>query len=371
MTLPPFGRFFLPGPTDVRPEVLQGMVRGMLPHRGPEFEALFARLVAGLQPVFRTSRPVYISSSSATGLMEAAVRATPPGPILAIVNGAFSDRFARIARACGRETDVLEVPWGRAAELDRVRDALAARDYVAVTVVHSESSTGALTDIRAVTALAHARGAACLVDSVTGIAAAPVETDAWDLDFVLTGSQKALALPPGLAFGVASARFLASAARGEQRGVYFDLVEFEQYAAKHQTPNTPALPLLYALDAQLPRIAAEGIEGRWQRHAAMAARTHRWVEETSASAGLALGILSPEGERSPAVSAITLPADRPGLSGDAVVQAVARRGYVIGDGYGRLKGRTFRIGHMGDHTLETLEGCLDACAEALQELAQR
>lgn len=367
MTDVPFGRFFLPGPTDVRREVLQGMVRGMLPHRGPEFEALFARLVAGLQPVFRTRRPVYISSSSATGLMEAGVRATPPGPILSVVNGAFSDRFARIARACGREVEVLEVPWGRAADPDQVRDALKRGDFVAVTVVHSESSTGALTDIAAITALAHAHGASCLVDSVTGIGAAPVETDAWALDFVLTGSQKALALPPGLAFAVASDRFLAGAPRGEQRGVYFDLVEFEQYGRKHQTPNTPALPLLYALDTQLPHIAAEGIEGRWARHTAMATRTHAWVAETAAATGLALGVLAPAGERSPTVSAITLPNP---LDGEELVTAVARRGYVIGDGYGKLRGRTFRIGHMGDHTLGTLEGCLAACGDALKTMAR-
>lgn len=366
MTLPPFGRFFLPGPTDVRPEVLQGMVRGMMPHRGAEFETLFARLVAGLQPVFRTRRPVYISSSSATGLMEAGVRATPPGAILAIVNGAFSDRFARIARACGRDTVELAVPWGRAADLDQVRDALARRAYAAVTVVHSESSTGALTDVRGVTALAHDRGAACLVDSVTGLGATPVETDAWTLDFVLTGSQKALALPPGLAFAVASERFLAAAPRGEQRGVYFDLVEFEQYGQRNQTPNTPALPLLYALDTQLPLIAAEGIEERWARHAAMATRTHAWVVEAAERTGLALALLSPPGERSHTVSAITLP-DR--VDGGAVVRAAAERGYVIGDGYGKLKGRTFRIGHMGDHTLETLEGCLTVCADALKALA--
>lgn len=366
MTLPPFGRFFLPGPTDVRPEVLQGMVRGMMPHRGEEFETLFARLVAGLQPVFRTQRPVYISSSSATGLMEAGVRATPPGAILAIVNGAFSDRFARIARACGRETVEVAVPWGRAADLDRVRDALSTRAYAAVTVVHSESSTGALTDIRGVTALAHERGAACLVDSVTGLGATPVETDAWTLDFVLTGSQKALALPPGLAFAVTSERFLAGAPRGEQRGVYFDLVEFEQYGRRNQTPNTPALPLLYALDTQLPRIAAEGVQERWARHAAMAARTHAWVAEVAERTGLALALLAPPGERSHTVSAITLP---DGLDGGAVVRAAAERGYVIGDGYGKLKGRTFRIGHMGDHTLGTLEGCLGVCADALNALA--
>jgi aspartate aminotransferase-like enzyme len=270
-----FGRFFLPGPTDVHPEVLQAMVRGMLPHRGAGFEALHARLDAGLRTVFRTARPVYIGSSSATGMMEAAVRAAPPGPILAIVNGAFSDRFARIALACDREVVRLDVPLGHAADPDAVRTALGWREFAAVTVVHSESSTGALTDIRAIAALAREHGTASLVDSVTGIGATPVETDAWGLDVVLTGSQKALALPPGLAFAVASEAFIARASEVPGRGVYLDLVEFEAFAARHQTPNTPALPLLYALDAQLPRIAAEGIEGRWARHAAMAAAPSR------------------------------------------------------------------------------------------------
>ncbi|MBI3789316.1 MAG: alanine--glyoxylate aminotransferase family protein, partial [Gemmatimonadetes bacterium] len=267
MTTPAFGTFFLPGPTEVHPDVLAGMLRPMLPHRGAAFEQLFARCVTGLQSVFRTTRPVYVSSSSATGLMEAAIRATPPGPILSLVNGAFSERFLRIAQACGRETDVVSAELGRACDLAEVRERLSARAYAAVTVVHSETSTGVLTDIRAVRDLAHAHGAACLVDSVTGLGGVAVETDAWGLDFVLTGSQKALALPPGLAFGVASATFIARAGESAGRGVYFDLVEFEAYAAKHQTPNTPALSLLYALDAQLPRLAAEGIEGRWARHA--------------------------------------------------------------------------------------------------------
>ena len=368
MTLPPFGRFFLPGPTDVHPDVLAGMVRGMLPHRGAEFEALFARLVVGLQAVFRTTRPVYISSSSATGLMEAAVRAAPPGAVLALVNGAFAERFARIAVACGRETVVLNSTWGEPVDLDAARSALAARRIAAVTLVHSESSTGALSDIRAVSDLAHAHGATCLVDSVTGIGALPVETDAWGLDFVLTGSQKALAIPPGLAFAVASEAFVLGAAQSGQRGVYFDIVEFEQYARKHQTPNTPALPLLYALDAQLPRIAAEGLEARWARHAEMAACTHAWVARSERDLGVPLGILAPAGARSPTVSAITLP---PGVTGEMVVRGAAARGYTIGDGYGPLKGRTFRLGHMGDHTVATLDGCLAACADALRELVRR
>lgn len=368
MTLLPFGRFFLPGPTDVAPEVLAGMMRGMMSHRSAEFEALVGRLVAGLQPIFRSTRPVYISSSSATGLMEAAVRAAPPGAILALVNGAFAERFARIAIACGRETVVEHSAWGSPVDLDAARRALAARAFSAVTVVHSESSTGALSDIHAVSDLAHGHGAVCLVDSVTGIGAARVETDAWGLDFVFTGSQKALAIPPGLAFAVASESFVVAAATSAQRGVYFDVVEFEQYARKNQTPNTPALPLLYALDAQLPRIAAEGIEARWARHSAMAERTHAWVAEMARDTGLSLRVLAPEGSRSPTVSAIMLPE---GITGDMIVRGAAARGFTIGDGYGPLKGRSFRIGHMGDHTVATLEGCLAACADTLREVSQR
>lgn len=360
-----FGTFFLPGPTEVHPDVLAGMLRPMLPHRGAAFESLFARCVDGLKPVFRTTRPVYVASSSATGLMEAAVRAARPGAILALVNGAFSERFARIAQGCGRETVVVNAAPGTACDLGEVERQLRARRFSAVTVVHSETSTGVLTDIRAVSDLAHAHGAACLVDSVTGLGGTPVETDAWGLDFVLTGSQKALALPPGLAFGVASPDFIAHAGEATGRGVYFDLVEFEAYAAKSQTPNTPALSLLYALDAQLPRLAAEGIEGRWARHQAMTAMTHEWVARLAARTGRDFGILAAAGQRAHTVTAITLPA---GLAGPRLVQAVAERGYVIGEGYGALKGGTVRIGHMGDHTPAGLAGCLAACDAAVDAL---
>ena len=235
-----FGTFFLPGPTEVRRDVLAAMLQPMLPHRGAAFEALYARIQSGLQPIFRTKRPVYISSSSATGLMEAAIRGAPAGPILALVNGAFSERFSAIAQACGREVEILSCKWGEVVELDAVESALKTKHFSAVTVVHSETSTGALTDLEPLAKVVHAHDALLIVDSVTGIAGAPVETDAWNLDFVLTGSQKALALPPGLAFGVASERYIRTAEQ-PSRGLYFDLVEFEQFTQKNQTPSTPAI----------------------------------------------------------------------------------------------------------------------------------
>lgn len=367
MTVQPgFGRFFLPGPTEVRAEVLSGMLRPMIPHRGAEFEELFARLQAGLRKVFLTERPVLVSSSSATGLMEAAVRCAPPGAVLSLVNGAFSARFAEISASCGHETDTLEAPWGSTVELDEVERRLAAKRYASVTVVHSETSTGALTDVRAVAEIAHRHGALCLVDSVSGVGGAPLRADEWKLDFALTGSQKALALPPGLAFGVASGAYMEQAATASSRGKYFDVVEFARYVERDETPNTPAISLLYALEVQLASLAAEGLESRWARHAAMARETWEWADSFAARHGVRLSILAPVGSRSPTVSTIVLPE---GMRGLEVVAAVAERGFTIGAGYGKLKEHTVRIGHMGDHDTATLRACLDACGDAISQLA--
>jgi aspartate aminotransferase-like enzyme len=360
------GRFFFPGPTEVRPEVLATMTRPMIPHRGAEFSAIFANIQGALKQVFGTTRPVYVSSSSATGLMEAAMRAAPPGRILAIVNGAFSERFAAIARNCGRDTDVLDVAWGSVVDPDDLERRLTATRYAAVTVAHSETSTGALTDVRAVTRIARAHGARCLVDSVTGIGGAPLAFDEWELDLALTGSQKALALPPGLAFLACSREFIAEAPATPGRGLYFDLVEFDESTAKNQTPNTPAISLFYAAELQLAAIAAEGMPARWARHAAMAERTQRWAEGLAAAHGdEALGVLAGAGHRSPTVTSVTLPARLPGTT---LVKAVKEHGFTIGTGYGRNRDTTVRVGHMGDHTLPALDRCLAACDAALGEL---
>lgn len=362
ITRPRFGRFFLPGPTEVRSEVLEAQLRPMMGHRGTPMEQLIAGMQPALRDVFRTARPVYLASSSATGLMEAAVRNGARRRVLSLVNGAFSERFYQIARACGFETDALRVPLGDAHAPERVADALRGQSYDAVTVVHSETSTGVLNPIADLARVVHDAGdVVLLVDSVTGVAGAPVESDAWALDFVLTGSQKALALPPGLALGVAQEGMLARAREARNRGVYFDLVEFDKYLAKNQTPNTPALSLLYALQVQLQQIAAEGIEARWARHAAMAERCWQWAGEMT-QRGTPLGVLAPPGCRSPTVTCLTLP---PGRTGPAVTAALAARGWTIGAGYGELKDATIRIGHMGDHTVAELDALLAQLAEVL------
>jgi aspartate aminotransferase-like enzyme len=358
-----FGRFFLPGPTEVHPTVLDAQRLPMIGHRGTAMEELFARLQAGLKPIFRTARPVYISSSSATGLMEGAVRNGARQRVLSLVNGAFSERFHSIALACGLTADRLDVPWGEAHTPAMLEEALRREDYDAVTVVHSETSTGVLNPIEELTRVAHGKGdVMMLIDSVSGVAGAPVETDGWRCDFILTGSQKAFALPPGLAFGVAAEHLLVRAKASTKRGTYFDFLEFEKNSQANQTPNTPALSLLHALDVQLERIAAEGIEERWARHAQMARRTWSWVAEMC-QRGIKVSLPVGEPFRSPTVTCIALPPPR---KGPEVVAALARRGFVIATGYGKLKDSQIRIGHMGDHTVAELDVLLGVLEEILR-----
>jgi aspartate aminotransferase-like enzyme len=355
-----FGTFFLPGPTEVRQDVLEAMLKPMIPHRSAEFEDLFARLQTGLREVFVTKRPVYIAASSGTGMMEAAIRALPEGPLLCLVNGAFSERFAHIAEMCGRAIDRYEEAWGSVHSVSRLEELLSKKNYRAITVCHSETSTGALNDVRAISDVAHTKGVLCMIDSVSGAGGAELRFDEWKLDYVLTGSQKAFALPPGLAFAIASEEIVALAANANGRGVYFDIVEMEKFAKGNQVPATPAFSLMYALEVQLDAMRREGIENRWQRHRDMLDATSTWLDKTRGE----LSNLVPPGSRSPTVSTILLPES---MEGKAFVEKVKTLGIRVATGYGKLGATTFRIGHMGDHTVATLENCFAACEGALRD----
>src|SRR6059058_4296624 len=357
---PAFGRFFLPGPTDVHPDVLAAMQRPMIGHRSGAMEQLLARLEAPLARLFRTSRSVLVGTASATGFMEMAVRNGVRHRALSVVNGSFSERFANLVRACGKESVLLDVPLGCAVEPDMLRDALRRTPVDAVTLVHSETSTGVLQDVEALAAVVREfDDVLLLVDAVTSLAGSPVETDRWGggLDFVLTGSQKALALPPGLALGVASERMVERAKTLPGRGLYFDLVSFLEATTKHQPTNTPAISLLFALDAQLGRIEREGgVEARWRRHDAMRRRVEQWSEQHG------VAYLPREGRRSWTVSCLKLPE---GTASKTVVSALKEAGWTIGAGYGSLKDSTIRIGHMGDHTVAALDELLALVAGQL------
>lgn len=357
-----FGKFFLPGPTEVKPDILATLTRPMISHRGSEIETMMSRIDERLQKVFRTSHPVFTVTSSATGLMEGGVRNTVQERLLCLVNGAFSKRFHKAAVNSGIPCDKLEVDFGAAHTPDMLADALKKTRYDTVSVVHSETSTGVLNPIRELSQVAHDAGdVVVVIDTVSSMAAAPIECSAWDLDYVLTGSQKALALPPGLAFCTANERVMERAKASRIRGLYFDLVEIHTSWVKHQSPNTPAVSLLYALDAQLEHMMDEGMEARWARHAAMAERTWQWVDEQRGK-GRDLRVLAPPGYRSPAVTCIAAPAGR---TGPQIVSAMKTKGFVITPGYGEAKDSMIRIGHMGEHTVDELNVLLAALDEVL------
>ena len=332
----------------------------MIGHRGQAIQDLMAKIATGLGPVFQTSRPVIVSASSATGLMEAAIRnGVGKGKVLSLVNGAFSGRFAEIARTNGKDLEVWEVGPGTVHSPEELDARLAAHVYEAVVLTHSETSTGALQDLESqAKVVAGYPNTLLMVDSVTGIGGVEIYSDAWGIDFILTGSQKALALPPGLAFGVASEAMMERAHTIPDRGWYFDLVRLARNLEANQTPATPAVSLLYALEVQLSRILAEGMESRWKRHLAMQERTIEWAAQMT-DRGSRVGLVAAEGQRSPTVSCLEV-AD-PGR----VVAGMRDRGWVIGAGYGVLKDSTVRIGHMGDHTVEELDALLDVLTDVI------
>lgn len=363
----PFERFFLPGPVAVRDRVLEAMARPVIGHRGAAMKELIAGLQPGLRALFGTQRPVYLSTSSATGLMEAAVVNLSRTRILCLVCGAFSGRFHAIAESTGRPADRLDVAWGEPTLPEQLDDRLAQEPgrYDLVTAVHSETSTGVLNPVEALAEVVSGHEDVLFaVDAVTSIGGVPFRTDAWGVDMVVTGSQKALALPPGLSLGVASERALARAEERADRSYYFDLLDFERRIRDDQTPNTPVVPLFYALEEQLEWIDDEGLEARFARHREMARLTHERVEVLRRRTGAPFRVLASEGHRSPTVTAIRLPEAIPGRE---VAIRMRERGFVVAPGYGRLKDATLRIGHMGDHTARELETLLDALERVISE----
>jgi aspartate aminotransferase-like enzyme len=356
-----FGRFFLPGPTEVHPDVLRAMQRAMIAHRGGEMVRLLEDMERPLQQLFRTERRVVIGTCAATGFMEMAVRCGIRHRVLALVSGSFGNRFAGIAEACGHDVVRLEVPLGETIEPDMLRDALGRSEVDAVSLVHSETATGALAPLAELAAVVREHdGVMLLVDGVTSVGGSPVETDALGLDFVFTGSQKALALPPGLALAVVSDRLLERARTLPGRGAYLDVVAYHEAFAERQPTNTPAISLLYALAEQCRRIEAEGgVGARWARHDAMRRAVEAWIDGPGGALGYRY--LPREGRRSWTVSCLQTPKGR---SGRDIVRAVRSAGWTLGSGYGPLRETTLRIGHMGDHTVAAVEQVLARLEEA-------
>lgn len=349
-------RFFVPGPTWVRPEILREMGRPMIGHRSAEFKDLYRRIMADLKPLFATGQHAFVATCSGTGLMEAALINCVQRRVLVTTCGAFSERWAAIAESLGLEVDRLDVEWGKAVDADALADHLASRraHYDAVTITHNETSTGVTNDLAALARVVHEESpdTLVLVDAVSAIGGIPMRFDEWGIDVAFASVQKGIALPPGITLFAVSERALERAAKLPYRGVYFDFALYKKHAEDGGVPSTPSIPHFFALALQLDSILRkETLEARFRRHEAMRDLT---IRETSRYAKLA---------SDPARASATVSALAPVKDPEAIRAEMKKRGYTLGGGYGQWKTTTFRIGHMGDISLAALEAMLKELSE--------
>ena len=350
----------MPGPTEVRPEILAAMSRPMVFHRSGEMHELMHRVTERLGPVFGTQRPVHVLTSSGTGAMELAIRNGTRSRVLSVVHGDFGARFASMAEQCGRSVVRLTCDPGQVVPLDRIRETLRASHFDAVTMTQNETATGVFCDVGAVAAIVRERDdCLLLVDAVSSAGGVPVELDAWPADAVVSASQKSLALPPGFAFAAVSERFVERARTLDDRGVYLDVLRFEEFAAKAESPTTPAVSLFFALDRQLADIERETLPARFARHVAMRDRCTAWVERAEQQ-GLGVSLVAAPGLRSPTVTCIRVADNTP------VLEKMRDRGFELGGGQKPMAKTSFRIGHMGDHTVRGVDAVLAALDSVLR-----
>ena len=349
----PHTKLFIPGPVEVSPKTLAAFSRPMIGHRGSDFKALYAAIQPQLQTLFGTTQPVFLSTSSAWGIMEGTIRNLVQKRVLNCMCGAFSDKWLDVSRRCGREADGLQVEWGQPILPEALDEKLSGGGYDVVTLIHNETSTGVMSPLAEICAVVRKHPEVLLVvDTVSSFSAVPIAMDELGIDVLITGSQKALALPPGLALFSASERAFERAARSKDRGYYFDFIEFKKNQESDMTPSTPSVGHIYALQSKLEDIFAEGIEARHARHAENNRLVHGWVEAKG------FGFFAPEGCRSMTLTCVanTREVDVAGW----ISRLKKQSGMIIDGGYGKLKGKTFRISNMGDETLATMQELLDA-----------
>ncbi|MFZ2641826.1 MAG: alanine--glyoxylate aminotransferase family protein [Verrucomicrobiia bacterium] len=361
-------KLFIPGPIEVSENTFRAMSKPMIGHRGAGFQELYASMQPKLQQLLYTKNPVFFSTSSAWGVMEAAIRNLSTKRILNCCCGAFSDKWYDVSLRCGKEADALKVAWGDPILPELIREKLATGRYDALTLIHNETSTGVMNPLPAIAeVMKQFPDVMFIVDSVSSMSGVKIEMDALGIDVLLAGMQKAFALPPGLAVFSVSARALKRAETVPGRGYYFDFLEFKANHDKNMTPSTPVIPLIYALAAKLDDIFAEGLDARFARHQKLAGMVRGWGERNG------IGLFP-----APAYQSITLSCfdngARPASKGRRIdvpkfqKTLKERHKILIDGGYGKIKGLSFRIAHMGDETVETINELIAALDDSLKGL---
>jgi aspartate aminotransferase-like enzyme len=358
-------KLHIPGPVEVSDRTFQAFRSPMIGHRGQGFKDLYAGIQPRLQRLLSTRQLVYLSTSSAWGVMEGAIRNLISKKVLTCMCGAFSDKWIDVSRRCGKEAEPLQVPWGlpiRAIEVDKK---LASGQFDGLTLIHNETSTGVMSPLAEIAALKKKYpDVMFIVDSVSSMSAVPLDFDELGIDVLLAGTQKAFALPPGLAIFVCSPAALVKAGTMKDRGYYFDFVEFQKNAEQSMTPSTPSIGHVYALASKLEEFFTEGLDVRYARHQ----RTNQMVRDWAARQGF--NLFPEPGFESITLTCMNNGAKPGGRSVDVakLQKLVKDRGFLIDGGYGKIKGTTFRISNMGDETEETMKELLGALDEGMRAL---
>ncbi|OGU00738.1 MAG: aminotransferase [Geobacteraceae bacterium GWC2_48_7] len=354
-------KLFIPGPVEIHPDILAAMSLPMIGHRMKEYAELHERVTSGLKKVMFTQEKVFLATSSAFGVMEGAIRNLVGKRCANFCNGAFSDKWHDVTLRCGKQADAFKFEWGKAVTPEAVEKALATGLYDSMTMIHNETSTGVMSPLPEIAEVMRKFPEVMfIVDTVSSMSALKIPVDELGIDCCIFGVQKAFALPPGLTVFSAGEKALKRAAEMEGRGYYFDFLEFAANDEKHNTPSTPCISLIYAMDKQLERIFAEGLEARWERHHALAIYVREWLTSRGFT-------LFPE----PGALSQTLTCARNSRNLDLALlkKELAKAGFAFDDGYGKIKGQTFRIAHMGDMVKADLDQLFSAIIDVVPELA--
>lgn len=353
-------KLFIPGPVDVREDVLQKMATPQIGHRSKAASALQRSITEKMKKVFQTENQIILSTSSGSGLMEAAIRCCTRKRAAVFSVGAFGDRWFKMAKANGVPADKISSVPGQPTTVEMVDEALATGKYDVITVTHNETSASIMNPVAEIGALLKSKypEVLFLVDTVSSMGGTDIKVDAWGIDVCITSTQKCLGLPAGMSICSVSERSIEAARQVENRGLYFDLVELYDYIQKkdHQYPSTPSLSHMFAMDYQLDRILAEGLEKRFARHIEMAEYVRAWARKNFA--------LFVEDEKYLSNTLTTIKNTRE-ISVSDLNKQLAERGYEISNGYGDLKDKTFRISHMADYTLDEVKDLLRNIDEIL------
>ncbi len=349
-------KLFIPGPVNVDPEILKALSTPVIGHRTEEFHQLFATLQAKLQKLLFTENRIILPTSSATGLWEACILNCVEKSILHLVNGSFSSKWHEVSLACGRQADKLEAEWGKAVKPEMVEKALREKQYEAIAITHNETSTGVMNPLEEILEAAHRHGVMTFVDAVSSMAGVRIDVDRLGIDVCLASVQKAFGLPPGFAMASVSERAFEKSRKMRNKGYYFDFSALLKYMEKSETPSTPSIPHMFALDKQLDRMFAEGLENRFARHLEMAMLMRTWASEHFA--------LFPEkGYESVTMTCIK---NTKNISVSNLINELRKRGMVISNGYGPLMEKTFRIAHMADLQVKDIQELLGNMEDILK-----